>query len=119
MGEVEEQMWFQMRKYYKCLAGMDYMDSDFSAALKREDIFPLLIHEEKLKKFPKTVVLTSEYDFFRRSSERMAQRMLDAGVLLDFACYPSTSHGYYLIQQHPLAELHYIDMKKMFATYFV
>lgn len=99
---------------------MDYMSEDFTAALKREDVFPLLTKEETLKKFPKCVLVTSEYDFMRRSTEKMAQRLLDAGVLLDYACYPSTGCAYYACQQHhPLADLHYNDMKKMFSTYFV
>ena len=95
------------------------MDNDFSAVLDREDIFPLLTKEETLKNFPKTVLMTKEYDFLRRSTEKMAQRMLNVGVLLDFVCLPGTTHVYYYNQHHPLADLHFNDMKKMFSAYFV
>lgn len=47
----------------------------------RADVFPgVNVKQEVFKRFPPTILFTSEYDVFGRSTELFAKKLYDAGV---------------------------------------
>jgi len=56
-------------------------------------LFPGKAPEEILKKFPPTVVLEVEFDFYITEATRFARRLRAAGRLLELIVIPGLGHG--------------------------
>merc|ERR1712093_185684 len=69
LNEVEEIFFPLQNLNFMCVGGLDGLNPDYASILERDDIFPVLIKEEVLKKFPKCILATGEFDFLRRSTE--------------------------------------------------
>jgi len=96
---------------------MDHDDEDLNIMKDRIDVYPNLMEEEIIKKFPLTVLFTSEYDFLRRSTEELAEKLFKAGRLADFCVHPGTTHCWYIMQSHETAGMFWEDQKKMFQKW--
>ena len=51
------------------------------------------MQEEVIKLFPKTVIITSEFDCYRHDSSQMASRLFRYGKLAEFVVLPGLNHG--------------------------
>ena len=56
-------------------------------------LFPGLASDALLAQYPPFLVLEEEFDNYRTPAERLAQRLDKAGRLLEYVCYPGTSHN--------------------------
>ena len=56
-------------------------------------LFPGLASDALLAQYPPFLVLEEEFDNYRTPAERLAQRLDQAGRLLEYVCYPGTSHN--------------------------
>ena len=59
------------------------------------------------KKFPYTVVMTSEFDYFRKGAEELANRLKISGRLLDICIHPGVDHTWYMQFKLERANIHY------------
>jgi acetyl esterase/lipase len=75
---------------YKCHA------TDFEKQSKALDdvLYPALMSEVVLKKYPPIAVFTSEFDFFRRDNTVFAAKAKKCGKLIDLQIMPGVTHGY-------------------------
>ena len=58
-------------------------------------IFPGKMSVALAKKLPPTVLITSEYDLFKRDAYDFKVKLKKAGTLLDFADYWQVGHDYF------------------------
>lgn len=84
MGEPEV-----TTSYFKLLA------TDWDNQQNDDQLFPGRVSDEILKKYPPTVVWTSEFDFLRRDNEIFADRLKALGKLVDISKMPGTVHCYH------------------------
>ena len=47
-----------------------------------------------MKKYPPTVIWTSEFDFLRRDNEKFAGRLQKVGRLVDISIMPGVGHAF-------------------------
>ena len=73
--------------------------TDFDNQQKDDQLFPGRTSDEILKKYPPTVVFTSEFDFIRRDNEAFAERLRKVGKLAEVSVMPGALHCY---QHHDL-----------------
>ena len=101
---------------------MSYDDMNFMYQLIANDIkkdekdkylFPTLMSDEMASNFPPSVILTTEFDLFRRHAEELASILEKNGKLLDFGCHPGVTHGWYFDFNHPTSHLVWEDMKNI------
>ena len=57
------------------------------------NIYPIKMSDEIMKRLPQTVVLTSEFDCYKRDATRLAQRLNSHSRLLEFCIHPGLNHG--------------------------
>ena len=57
-------------------------------------MFPLEASEEVLKKWPPTIVISSEFDNYEAGMQMFSPRLKKVGHLLEFVSYPGTIHGF-------------------------
>ena len=74
-----------MDMFYEMMGGKDSSDDPY--------IYPIKMSDEVMKKIPQTVVLTSEFDCYKRDAIRLAQRLNSHGRLLEFCIHPGLNHG--------------------------
>ena len=56
-------------------------------------IYPIKMQNDVIKKLPNTLILTSEFDFYRRDSSKLAEKLHEFGRLIDFGVLPGLNHG--------------------------
>ena len=66
-------------------------------------LYPNLMADDLMRTMPRTVVFTSEFDFFRVAAEELAERLEANGRLLDYCCHPSTTHCWWMTMEHKTA----------------
>ena len=77
-----------MTQMYKLLA------TDYDNQQQCEQLYPGRASDDILKKYPKTVIWTSEFDMYRRDNEAFAQKLQKCGRLGELSVMPSCMHGY-------------------------
>lgn len=122
ISEIEEMNKANMIMESAWLAGIehcdDYEKENYPKIVNRRDIFPAeLCEDEILAKFPPTIVFTSEFDLFGRSTEQLAERLHKVGRLVDFVIHPGTTHVWFVVQSHPTAGDYFKDQKIAFDTW--
>ncbi|MFD1737360.1 alpha/beta hydrolase [Bacillus salitolerans] len=55
---------------------------------------PMLFPENETSKLPSTFILTAEYDPLCDGGEAFAQKLITAGVEVNYVCYPGMIHGF-------------------------
>ena len=91
--------------------------TDPAQNLENINIFPNKMSNEISKKIPNTVILTSEYDFFKCDAEVLGEKLHNNGKLLDFIIHPGTLHGFYIMMSHPSSYQFYEDISKIIKKY--
>ena len=74
---------------------------DVAAQANDPLLFPNLMAEATAAKMPPTVVMTSEFDFFRLAAEELARKLHRHGRLLDYVVHPCMAHGIYFDMDNP------------------
>lgn len=67
---------------------------DYENQQNDDQLFPGRTTDDILKKYPQTVIWTSEFDFLRRDNEVFAQRLKSLGKLAEISEMPGTVHAY-------------------------
>lgn len=80
----------EFKFYFQSLA------TDLKLQQKEQDsiLFPGKMDAELIKRLPKTVLITSEFDCFRRDTLEFKGKLEKAGKLADFRIYPGVGHGF-------------------------
>jgi len=82
-------------------------------------LFPGKASNKFLEKFPPTVVVEVEFDFYITESERMAKRLRSAGRLLEMVVQPGVGHGSAMMpKMAKFQEMHDI-IKKIVQGYLI
>ena len=68
--------------------------TDFENQQNDDQLFPGKAPDDILKRYPQTVIWTSEYDFLRRDNETFAKRLKKLGKLAALGEMPGVGHGY-------------------------
>ena len=68
--------------------------TDFDNQVDDDQLYPGKVSDVILKKYPPTVVWTSEFDFLRRDNEAFAKRLQSVGKLAAMGEMPGVSHDY-------------------------
>merc|ERR1712187_382134 len=71
--------------------------------------------EEDLAEYPKTILFTAEFDFYRRPAERFAVRLDKAGKLSAFVVHPGVTHDWQLFADYDGVDRFFSDAKNAFA----
>ena len=66
----------------------------FKNQLNDTNLYPSKMSEQLIKKFPKTVMATTEFDIFRTETDKFAQRLKKAGRLEEYVTYPGSVHSF-------------------------
>ena len=80
-----------MNSFYK----LHTTEATFDSQINDDQLYPGKVSDELLKKYPPTVVWTSEFDMLRRDNEKFAKRLQKVGKLVDIAIMPGVMHGYH------------------------
>lgn len=76
-----------MKRYY------EMMCVDFHKQLNDPLVYPIHMKDEVIKRLPKTVILTSEFDCFRKDSSTLSKRLHKFGRLHEFCVHPGLNHA--------------------------
>ena len=74
-----------------------YMSTDLERQRNDPLIYPIKMSDEVIKQLPRAFILTSEFDFYRRDSSKIAARFHKLGRLIDFVVLPGLNHASPLI----------------------
>ena len=74
-------------------------------------LFPFLLPIEDMKKLPKCVLQTSEFDYILRDVHEIVPKMKEAGIYLDHLDYSGVSHGFQYNADEPKHDLWFQDMQ--------
>lgn len=77
-------------------------------------VFPGKASDEILKKYPPTVIWTSEFDFLRRDNEQFAARLKKVGKLAEISIMPARTHAYMSLADGA-KELYLFDLEERLA----
>ena len=113
MYPLEQMSYEDMNFMYNVIA------NDIKKDAKNKYLFPTLMSDIMASKFPPGVVLTTEFDLFRRHAEELASILETKGNLLDFCCHPGVTHGWYFDFNHPTSHLFWDDMKKILEKWLL
>ena len=80
-------------------------------------LYPNLMEDTLMRAMPKTVVFTSEFDFFRVAAEELAERLEANGRLLDYCCHPCTTHCWWMMMEHKPADAFWGDLAKVISKW--
>ena len=69
--------------------------TDFDKQINDDQLYPGKASDAILKKWPPTVVFTSEFDFYKRDNVLFAQRLKSVGRLAEISNMPGSTHGYW------------------------
>lgn len=92
---------------------------DLEANKKDPLLIPLALEIEEMKKLPKVVLQTSEFDFICRDTHLMIEKTKEAEIYLDHLDYSGVAHGFFYNPDEPKGELWFEDMQKVFSTYLI
>ena len=83
-----EQNWYMLLETALRFCSVDYERQ------KQTDtyLYPNLMSNEVCAKLPRTIVMTTEFDCYRRSSANIAEKIHQNGKLVDFVCHPGLNH---------------------------
>ena len=68
--------------------------TDYENQQNDPQVYPGRASDEILKKYPPTVIWTSEFDCLRRDNEEFAARLKKLGKLAEFSNMPAKTHAY-------------------------
>jgi len=90
MTKVEAEAAASMMKLWKVVGG-----PEFEAKRKAADplLFPAKANAELLAKMPPTIIWEAEFDQFNTMASRFAQKLREAGRLLELVVIPGAKHG--------------------------
>ena len=90
LNEYEKLYREEFKFYFKSLA------TDLRQQQKDGDsiLFPGKMDNEVIQRLPQTVLITSEFDCFRRDTQEFKEKLEKAGKLADFKIYPGVGHGF-------------------------
>ncbi|KAL5270393.1 hypothetical protein ACHWQZ_G001198 [Mnemiopsis leidyi] len=88
MTVEERQQHLMMRKIWK-----HYIAADWEEQKHNPHLFPGKSSEELLERFPPTIMLEAEFDFYITEATRLAGRLRRAGRLLELVVIPGSPHG--------------------------
>ena len=92
------------------------LSSDWKAQHNDTLLYPGKMTEQQLQKLPPTVMITSEYDIFRREAYDFAEKLKRVSKLLDFSDYASVGHTWDIIS--PTSPVNEQVMKDLGALLF-
>lgn len=69
------------------------------------NLYPSKMSDELLKKFPRTVMFSSEFDYFRTESDKFASRLFKAGRLDEYVVYPGSVHSFMGLDDNHIVKL--------------
>ena len=120
MNDVEiNQQLKQISITNSLLGNFSYKKIDMDNHLKDTRIFPNEMSNEIASRFPNSVVFTSEFDFYRRGSEELAQLLHKNARLVEFCVHPGTIHGFYFSFEDPMSELFWKDQKIILQKFLI
>ena len=90
---------------------------DWANKMNEPLLFPAQVEMEELKKLPKCVLCTSEFDLIRRHTHNLIPRMKEAGIYLDHLDYSGVGHVFYRDLNEQKSELWFQDMKTVFDKF--
>lgn len=98
-GEICDIPYDELNSYEKplqmyCQECWKMMATDYDNQQSDPYLYPGRMPMEALKKMPKVVIVTAEFDMLRRDSISMIRRCEEAGILLDYFSVPGANHIY-------------------------
>ena len=68
--------------------------TDFDQQQEDDQLYPGRAADAILSSYPPTVIWTSEFDFYLRDNQKLADRLKSLGKLAEISLMPGTVHGY-------------------------
>lgn len=94
--------------------------TNFEKQWKEKDpvLFPHEASEEILKRWPRTIVISAEFDTYELAvRDHFNPRLKKAGRLLESICYPGGMHGFMMNPSYSRSSSYYEDLKLILKTY--
>lgn len=97
------------------------LTSDFKANENNTLLFPGKMSSKELLDLPPTVILTSEYDIFRKEAYDFADKLRIANRLLDFSDYADVTHNFagYLLMTTPIQKQLVADYNTLLSKHLL
>ena len=112
MTQEERKEHLMMRKIWK-----HYIAADWEAQKHNPHLFPGKSSDELLEKFPPTIMMEAEFDFYITEATRFAGRLRRAGRLLELVIIPGSPHGVAFIPGVKGCKLHWDVMDTIAREY--
>ena len=84
-------------EYYKrpiSKSAFSFHAKGFKDQVNDPNLYPSKMSETLLKKFPRTVMASTEFDTFKTETDKFAQRLQKAGRLDEYVVYPGSVHSF-------------------------
>eukprot|EP00768_Dysnectes_brevis_P002318 gnl/Dysnectes_brevis/1765_a2014_1338.p1 GENE.gnl/Dysnectes_brevis/1765_a2014_1338~~gnl/Dysnectes_brevis/1765_a2014_1338.p1 ORF type:complete len:371 (+),score=63.48 gnl/Dysnectes_brevis/1765_a2014_1338:569-1681(+) len=102
------QQWIELEGYLKP-EDMDGVDPSI--------VWPSLCTPEVAAAFPRTVIVTGEFDVLKRGADELASKLQAAGRLVDYLVHPGQTQSWFLNHTHPHAPVFYADVSRICERY--
>ena len=90
-----------MMPFFKSV--MSFHATDFEHQHDDTNLYPSKMSESLIKKFPRTVLASTEFDVFYTETVKFAKRLRKEGRLDEFVVYPGSVHNFVGLEDtHPI-----------------
>jgi len=95
------------------------MATDFEKQWKEKDpiLFPTEATDAILSKWPKTITISAEFDYYYYANEEFSKRLQTNDVLLEKIVYPGANHGFFYTLKYKMSQLYWDDMNQIIDEY--
>ena len=93
--------------------------TDFENQSNDDQLYPGKASDDILKKYPPTVIWTSEFDFLRRDNETFAKRLDKVGKLAALGEMPGVGHGYQAFSFKEPENIEFYEQEKLAFKHLV
>jgi acetyl esterase/lipase len=95
------------------------MATDFEKQWREKDpiLFPTEAEDTIIAKWPKTITISAEFDYYYYANEEFSQRLQSNEALLEKIVYPGANHGFFYSLKYKMAHLYWDDMNQIINSY--
>jgi acetyl esterase/lipase len=80
-------------------------------------VWPSKMSKAVAEQFPKTAIVTGEFDFCRRMAEDLGAKLAKAGRLAEFVVHPGVNHCWFLGMSHPMSDVYWADFSALLKAH--
>lgn len=104
-------------EYFRVLDG--HMKPKQARGFDAAYLWPTRMGDLLARRFPRTAIITSEFDYLRRPAEELGALLHRHGRLAEFVAHPGLGHCWHVNMEHPHSDKFWGDSKKLLEKHLL